>query len=345
VQTDVLRFERPNIKSSEADSAQISLLDKDIRKLPEPVMKRSRKMRGSTSGSQTQVSPTATSTSNNSYDGQSSPITSRNGESSATSVHEFVDPPPLQAFRKKSRKPYSDYPPPMNRADSEQEAPRYWNEYDHPEDEESGYYIYVDPEASVKFPGQEIFETMMRGTKRLFGMRDSADHASFSATEDSDDDDTVDSSPILYTANYGTIDSHSPRHDGYFSSLFRSLRDPRHDADLLNERRALLGQVETHQHKTEMTKLRFYSTALGAAVVIDLILALMTMTSRKKERGAVDAGVLLGTICTLILCVVAVISMRTRRERLGGVHQGAVLSIAAAVVALDVLLLLWVLRL
>jgi hypothetical protein len=70
----------------------------------------------------------------------------------------------------------------------------------------------------------------------------------------------------------------------------------------------------------------------------------MTTTSRKKERGAVDAGVLLGTICTLVLCVVAVISMHTRRERLGGVHQGAVLAIAAAVVALDVLLLLWVLR-
>jgi hypothetical protein len=326
---------------------QISLLDKDIRKLPEPIKKRSRKMRGSTNGSQTQVSPTATSTSNTSYDGHSSPITSRNGESSATSVHEFVNPPPLQAFRKKTRKPYSDYPPPMNRAASEQDAPRYWNEYDHPDDEESGYYIYVNPDASVKFPGQELLEAMTRTTRRLFGMRDRADQASLSATEDSDDDDdTIESSPIIRAANYGTIKSHdsSSRHEGYFSTLFRSLRDPRHDAELLNERRALLGEVETYQHKTEMTKLRFYSTALGAAIVIDLILGLMTMTSRKKERGAVDAGVLLGTICTLILCVVAVISMRTRRERLGWVHEGAVLSIAGAVVALDVLLLLWVLR-
>jgi hypothetical protein len=234
----------------------------------------------------------------------------------------------------------------MNRADSEPEVrQRYWNEYDHPEDEESGYYIYVDPDAPVKYPGQDLLEAITRSTKRLFGMRDR--EALLSATEDSDDDDdTIDSSPITQAANYGTINSYGQpaRHEGYFSTLFRSLRDPRHDAELLHERRALLGQVETHQHKTEMTKLRFYSTALGAAIVLDLILGLMTMTSRRKERGAVDAGVLLGTICTLVLCIVAVISMRTRKERLGWVHQGAVLSIAGAVVALDVLLLLWVLR-
>jgi len=180
--------------------------------------------------------------------------------------------------------------------------------------------------------------------RKLIGKQDKADQASIAASEDSDDD-TVDSSPIQ-SANYGTIDaqSNSANPKGYFSSLFRSVRDPRHDVDLLNERRALLGQVENHQHMTEMTKMRFYSTALAAAVVIDLMLGLMTVTSRKKERGVVDAGVLIGTICTLVLCIVAVISMQTRKERLGWVHQGAVLSIAGAVVALDVLLLLWILR-
>jgi hypothetical protein len=236
----------------------------------------------------------------------------------------------------------------MNRTESEPEVQqRYWNEYDNPEDEETGYYIYVDPDAPIKYPGRDLVEALARRTKKLFGVKGKADDESLSAAEDSeDDDDTVNSSPILRAANYGAIDKRGRPSNGggYFSTLFRSLRDPRHDADLFNERRALLGQVETHQHKIEMTKLRFYSTALGAAVVMDLILGLMTMTSRKKERGLVDAAVLLGTISTLVLCVVAVISMRTRQERLGAVHQGAVLSIAAAVVALDVLLLLWVLR-
>jgi hypothetical protein len=235
----------------------------------------------------------------------------------------------------------------MNRDEPEPEVQqRYWNEYDHPEDEETGYYIYVDPDAPLKYPGQDFIQALAKKTKKLFGMSDKADQASLSTAEDSDDDDTVDSSPILHAANYRTTDSRgqSANQNSYFSTLFRSLRDPRHDANLLHERRALLGQVETHQQKIEMTKLRFYSTALGAAVVIDLILGLMTMTSRKKERGVVDAAVLLGTICTLMLCVVAVISMHTRQNRLGLIHQAAVLSISAAVVSLDVLLLLWVLR-
>lgn len=299
------------------------------------------------SASVSQFSPPVTSTSNTSYDGQSSPVASRYEESSATSVHEFVDPPPLQAFRKKSRKPYSDYPPPMIRAESEPEAqPRYWNEYDNPEDEENGYYIYVDPDAPIKFPGQEFLEACARKTKKLFGIQEEPDEASLSGTEDSDDDDTTNSSPVIHAANYGTIgpNNQDSENQGYFSTLFRSLRDPKRDADMFHERRVLLGQVESHQHHVEMTKMRFYSTALGAAVVLDLILGLMITTSRKKERGVVDAGVIVGTICTLALCVVAVISMRTRRERLGWVHQGAVLSIAGAVVALNIVFLLWVLR-
>jgi hypothetical protein len=323
------------------------LLEQDIRKLPEPARRKPRRAKNSTSGSFSQSSPPQTSTSNTSYDGQLSPLASHNGESSVTSAQDFVDPPPLQAFRKKHRKPYSDYPPPIN--EQEPEAPRYWNEYDHPEDEDSGgYYIYIDPDASVKFPGQDLLESWARGTRRLFGLKTNADEESLlSAAEDeSSDDGTVDSSPIIRGASYGTMPKlkRKPSQEGYFSSLVRSLRDPHRDAHALQERRSLLSELETRQHKTEMTKLRFYSTCLATAVVIDAILGLMTVTSRKKERGVVDIGVLFGTICTLVLGVVAIVSMKTRRESLGFLHQGAVLSIAAAIAALDVLLLSWVLR-
>lgn len=325
------------------------MLDKDIRKLPEPVKRRSRKSRSSTTGSQNHSSPPHTSTSNTSYDGQSSPVASRNGESSVTSAQEFVDPPPLQAFRKKSRKPYSDYPPPIVREDVEPEVQRYWNEYDNPEDEESGYYIYVDPDAPIKYPGQELIEAWTRTTKKLFGLRNEDELASLSATEDgtTDDEDTADESPSIRAANYGTIASthRTVPHESYFSNLFRSVHDPYYNAEVLHERRTLLGELQTRQHKSEVMKLRFYSMTLATAISIDIILGLMAMTSRRKERGAVDAGVLFGTIVTLILCVASVISMRTRRERLGWVHQGIVLSLAGAVVALNVLLLLWVLRL
>jgi hypothetical protein len=325
------------------------LLEQDIRKLPEPVRRKGRRTNGSTAGSVSQSSPPQTSTSNTSYDGQASPLVSHNGESSVTSAQEFVDPPPLQAFRKKHRRPYSDYPPPMITSEQEPEVQRYWNEYDHPEDEDSGgYYIYVDPDAPVKFPGQDLLEAWTRRTRRLLGLKMKADEESLlsAAEEESSDGGTVGDSPITRGYGYGTMPTlkRKSSHEGYFSSLFRSLRDPHRDAQALRERRTLLTELETREHKTEMTKLRFYATCLATAVAIDVILGLMIMTSRRKERGVVDVGVLFGTICTLVLCVVAIVSMKTRRELLGWLHQGAVLSIAAAVAALDVLLMSWVLR-
>ncbi|KAH6028540.1 hypothetical protein HBI54_229590 [Parastagonospora nodorum] len=326
----------------------IPLLDQDIRKLPELVKRRSRKaIKSSSTETMSQSSPPMTSTSNTSYDGQTSPLAYHTGDSSVTS--ELVDAPSLQAFRKKHRKPFAEYPPPISSAEHEPEPQRYWNEYDHPEDEDTGgYYIYVDPDAPVKFPGQELFEAISRKTKQWFGRKKQPDEESLlqSPGSDTSDDGTLDSSPITQSAGYGTMPTLNAKssQEGYFSSLFRTLRDPQRDAQALQERRSLLTELEVRQHKTEMTKLRFYLTCLATAIVIDVILGLMTMTSRKKERGAVDVGVLFGTICTMVLVLVALISMKTRRERLGWVHQGAVGCVAAAIVALDVVLLSWVLR-
>jgi hypothetical protein len=327
----------------------ISLLEKDIRKLPEPVKRHSRKARGSVSGSNAQSSPPMTSTSNTSFDGQLSPSTLRNGESSATSAQDFVDPPSLQAFRKKHRKPLSDFPPPV--VHEEPESQRYWNEYDHPEDEDDGYYIYVDPNASIKFPGQETLEAWTKKTRKMLGMRLQAEEQPLlSAAEDgtTDDEETGDESLVGWNprSNYGTIASRndSGSHEGYFSSVFRGKVNPHREAEALQERRSLLSELQVRQRERETTKFRFYSTCLAAAFAIDCILGLMTMTSRKKERGAVDAGVLFGAFCTLSLCIVAVISMKTRRENLGWIHQGVVLSIVLALLGLDILLLLWVLR-
>lgn len=300
------------------------------------------------SGSNAQSSPPMTSTSNTSFDGQLSPSTLRNGESSATSAQEFVDPPSLQAFRKKSRKPLAEFTPAVR---EEPEPQRYWNEYDHPEDEDEGYYIYVDPNASVKFPGQETLEAWTKKTRRLFGMRLQAEERSLlSAVEDggtTDDEDSGSESQLGWNprANYGTISSQNgDAREGYFSTLFRGRVNPHYDAEALQERRSLLSELQARDREREETKFRFYSTCLAAAFAIDFILGLMTMTSRKKERGAVDAGVLFGAVCTLVLCTVAVVSMKTRKDNLSWIHQGVVLSIVLGVLGLDILLLLWVLR-
>ncbi|KAF2872495.1 hypothetical protein BDV95DRAFT_386073 [Massariosphaeria phaeospora] len=327
----------------------IPMLDTDIRKLPAPVKKQRRKA-SSVTEPYSQPSPPQTSTSLDSItDGHSTPQTPRNGESSATSA-DFVDPLPLRAFRKKSRIPYQESLCPIQ-SEPSNERQGYWNEYDHPENEDDGYYIYIDPNASVKFPGQEVLEAWIQKAKKFFSAKDGSDSPlSPSPGESSDDDDE---GTVEGLRNYGTMSpgERNPPSQSYLSSLFHSIRDPHREAEGVNrirrqsehERRSLLGQLQIRQHKTEMTKLRFYSTCIATAVVIDIILTIMTWTSRRKERGLVDLVIMLGTIFNLLLCGVAVLSMRTRHERLGWAHQGFVILVVSAVAITDVLLLRWVL--
>lgn len=178
-------------------------------------------------------------------------------------------------------------------------------------------------------------------------MREKIEPDCLSAIEESEsDEDDDDESPIVNATNYGTISmpQKSKSNNSSFNWLSNIFRDARDSADIVHEHWSLMDELETRQHKAEMIKLRFYSTCLATAVVIDIILGLMTTTSRKRQRGVVDAVVLFGTIVTLLLCGMATMSMKTRKDHLGWVHEGAVLSIVAGVVTVDVLLLLWMLR-
>ncbi|KAJ4357950.1 uncharacterized protein N0V89_002527 [Didymosphaeria variabile] len=296
--------------------------------------------RSGTAGS-SQLSPPGTSGA--STGGQTSPSALWN-DTSATSAPEFVEEaPPLRAFRKKGK-------PSTVPEQPEPEQQRYWNEYDNPEDGDDGYYIYVDPDAEVKFPGQELFEELARKTRRLFGIKEeAAEDSSLSSAESSEDED----SPVTPPHGYGTFASSKavPRRQGYFSGLLQKLRDPHHDVEALltqrretaREHRSLLRELDMRRHKAERTKLYFYTTCLAMAIVIDALLGTMVMTSRKKEVGVVDSVVLFGTIVNLLLGMVAIISMQTR-ETPGWVHKGGVYMIFAANVVVDVLFLIWVFR-
>jgi len=231
---------------------------------------------------------------------------------------------------------------------------RYWNEYDNPESEDEGYYLYVDPNASVKMPGQELIEAWVRKTKKLFRMGQVEDEESplASTVESSEDEETADEGPFAAIKNYGTITSDEP-HGGYFSSLFQSMRNPARDAATLDsmrrqsvlERQSLLNEIHVRQHEREMSKVQLYLSCLGAGAVLDIILGVLASTSRRKKRGEVDGAVILGVICNLLLLLVAVASMKSRQERLGWIHQGSVFVMVLAMVAADALLFRWALNL
>lgn len=328
----------------------LSTLDADIRKLPAPVKRKSRKAY-SRSESASQISPPQTSTSATSA---TSPWASRN-ETSATSASEFPEAPPLRAFKKKPRRSYQEYVPTAQPVPPTQ---RYWNEYDNPESEEEGYYIYVDPNASVNFPGQEWMEAWARKAKKFLRLGKLSEDESplLSAAEDgTSDDDTADESPTDVVKSYGAIpsDPNSRPREGYFSGIFRSWRDPHRDAEALNimrqhselERRELLSEIQIRQHEREMAKFQLYASCLVAAAVLDIILSILTNASRRKARGEVDSAIILGVICNLLLLLVAVVNMRARQERLSLFHQGFVIFVVIAMVAVDALLFRWALNL
>ena len=202
----------------------------------------------------------------------------------------------------------------------------------------------------MKFPGQEMLEKWARKTRRFFGIRkELSEEELTSSAESSDDESTADAG---YGTFQGRVENSEPKREGYLSGLLRKLGRPEQDEEALvtlrresaRERRGLLREVALRQRKAETTKLYFYTTCLAMAGVTNILLGMMTMTSRKKERGVVDSVVLFGTIVNLVLGGMAIISLQTRREQVGWMHRGSVYVAFMANVAVDVVLLLWVFR-
>ena len=297
-----------------------------------------------------------------------SPSTLQMAESSATSGPEYLETSMPSESKKKPKKSYRS-PLPPKESDFEPTEQRYWNEYDHPEDgdDDEAYFIYIDPNATTSFPGQESLIKWAQKTFRLFRFGNPPEHApllspttptiSDSPTTDGDtSSDEATRAARRAGYGYGTLlpaslpEARGGGSGGYFSGLFGALRNPHAEAQRLEAQRrqserqmhSLISAMEARQRERESTKLRLYTTCVAAAVVIDVILGTLTVTGRRKERGVVDAGILFGTIASLLLCVVAVATMRSRHDRLGWVHQSAVVAVVLGVVAVDVLLLRWV---
>jgi len=241
----------------------------------------------------------------------------------------------LSSFKTKQRKSYGAILPeePLVQQNDQQ---GYWNEYDHPEDgsEEEAYFIYVDPNSTIKFPGQDTFVKWAHQTQRLFRLGKRPEETPLLRP---------DSSNLVYPNSDGEDSSSSDEAVRGARKSRQTKALPVDTTQCPENVHSLIELIEMRQHEREMTKLRLYATCLIASVVIDVILGTLIVAGRRKERGVIDAGILFGTIANLLLLVVAVGSMRTRHERLGWFHQTVMFTIVVAVVVVDVLLLRWVL--
>jgi hypothetical protein len=273
----------------------------------------------------------------------------RQFQAGETSASDFIDPPPLRAFRKKRRNFAECLPPDELSAPNPQ---RYWNEYDNPESGDEGYYIYLDPNSSDKLPGQETLEKWAEKAKYFLRKRkDEAASPLLSAVDDGSSDD--DSLGFVTGAQngYGTMGAvnHGESNRGYLSNLFRSVRSVLGAGDAPefvrvrqdNERHGLLAEMQTQWRERETARFQLYASCLGAALVLDIILGVLTTASRRKLRGQVDRVVIFGVTCNLVLLLLAVTAMLSRRDRLSWLHHGIVYLSALAMVAIDVFLLVW----
>ncbi|KAK3678632.1 hypothetical protein LTR78_001930 [Recurvomyces mirabilis] len=246
----------------------LPMLERDIRKLPPPAMKR-------TSSSAIQT-PASRDSANNITDSTTAVETTR---SDSITQQSELEVPPLRSFRKKRRRNLPE-------ATAHQET-RYWSEYDHPEEPEdgdsSGYAIYIDPNEKSGF--DEFFDRLGRLFKRK---RPAEEEPMLSGQTSPKDDETSDDDDEVVTVkprqkSYGTL--------GLSTSRNASGRS-QHRSDL---------EAQTQTNVTSIAHIR--SVCYIASLVILLVALMLATTGRHKLRYEVNVGVIFAISSSLFFAI------------------------------------------
>lgn len=172
----------------------ISLLKKDIRKLPKTLSRREASLVNSNFASQS-TTPNLSATSDSGH-GDSTAVEDRDGTRRIT-IADQLETPPLSSFRKKRTRSYARGP--------QAQRQKYWSEYDNPSDsdDEGAYVLFIDPNA------ESSFSQTWRKVQNMFGGKATTDGQPLLQNEhmmDSSDEESQ-----VYRANrtqqsYGTLD-------------------------------------------------------------------------------------------------------------------------------------------
>jgi len=231
---------------------------------------------------------------------------------------------------------------------------RYWNEYDNPDDtsDEEAYIIYIDPDATWKFPGQAAVEDIARKIRSFFSSGKTAEHRPLLLTDDLSDGDyassisSEDALPVADSRTYGTAYNSESR-----PNFLRALSRPRLDtlrqltgpAEPDEQTPSLFSTAQLHHQQREDFKLRLYIICLGAALVLLITTFTLAATGRRKQRGTVDAGILFGIAANMLFTIIGIGYMLSRRDRLSWLHRFCVFGVFVAVCMGDGGILAWLL--
>jgi hypothetical protein len=263
----------------------ITMLSRDIRKLPPAAPKRTSSNSATEFNSPANGAAIASTGSSvmDTTDGTTTAVgTSRN--TSMGNGDSEVPAPPLRAFRNKRRREYPEAAP--------QPQAKYWSEYDHPEDgSDAGdaYVIYIDPNerSSISIFFEKLSKVFSRKPR-------DEDENLLSPTTTHDDESSSDEDARLLSArapkSYGSIGSRPNLQHRQSQSIYVQ---PYDNSQLIPQ---------------------FAAVSLVASLVILVVAYLLAATGRHKLATEVDAGVIFAIVSSLVFAIVGVAALWREKD-------------------------------
>ena len=263
----------------------ITMLTRDIRKLPPATARRPTSGNATGAGSPATAITTASNGSSvmGTTDGTTTAVgTSRNPSMGYGDSPSEVTAPPLRAFRKKRRRDFPEAAP--------QPQAKYWSEYDHPEDgSDAGdaYVIYIDPNE------RSSFEVFFDKLARLFSRKSTAE-----------DDDLLSTPSVIHDD-----DEESSSDEG--ARLFSRGKPKTYGATPAFHAQPLRAYDQACGQGDDQSLLlpQFAALSLAASLVILVVAYLLAATGRHKLATEVDAGVVFAIASSLVFAIVGIAAL------------------------------------
>ena len=313
---------------------QLPALRQDIRKLPTTsTAPKARRAQGRNTPEESSTRHTSISTSSTKNGVSSSDFSALRGESSATSAPDTVAAPPLDHLKKKKRR-RSTRKQLLQRglqAPAEPRYERYWNEFDDGSEgsQDEAYTILVDPNASYSMPGSVAVSRLVGSlSSRIRATQVSILHwfRPSQKTRHGEQRPLVDreDAPSVADSDQSEVESSNrlakpSAHRRY--STFPALTQP----PAVRAREAFL----------------FHSciASFASSFILLIVAAILITTGRRKAANAVDVGVIIGAVSSLVFAVMGLGGMMRRRDDVGWVHRAVVFLIFVCVVLASSVLL------
>jgi len=327
-----VRNVRTCIQNTSLITSKLPVLRRDIRKLPEPAIGAHRRKRAPPNDSGTDVAKReSASLSGDNTSGEQTGSNTLVGQSSTGSYPTTISDVRLKEAPKSKRKVrYLDSMSPTEQRTTSTST-RYWNEYDYPGDgdgsgtSDEGYYIYVDPNEKIQWPGAGLFQRL----KALFKGRKQA-----SEKDDEEAANLLPDSPLIPTSTQGNgklpqsptspTSASSPDDDSSSTSETDTTGAGTRTINRWGQRQrkrqsepttygTIIGNSALiapppYAAPTRRPTIRLSTVSLCASLALMITITVLAATGRHKQQGEVDAGIVFGVVASLAFGLVGILA-------------------------------------